>query len=177
MSPYWGAARRLCGVVALAVALAISTTSAGAEGPTDDRLAIDFDATTLNGAPFHGFDLKGRIVLLDVWAVWCRPCIDAFPTLNTLAREFAGRNVEVIGVAVHSGTRDEVAAFLEGYDIDYRMVVAADDVAYHLDVIGFPTYLLVGTDGAIYQRYVGDLESLTDRLARDVQLLESPSAP
>ncbi|MCH8992426.1 MAG: hypothetical protein IIA44_11855 [Acidobacteria bacterium] len=49
---------------------------------------------------------------------------------------------------------------------------------YRLDVIGYPTYLLVGPEGAVYKRYVGALPDLTDRIMRDVMMLQqSPSAP
>ncbi len=169
---------RLLGAVALGVLLVGPTTLSGAEPEADDRLAIDFEATRLDGTPFSGLDLADRVVLLDFWAVWCRPCIEAFPKLNHLARELADRDVEIIGVTVHSGSREEVADFLEGYDVQYTVVVADDELAYRFDVIGFPTYLLVGPDGAIYKRYVGDLPGLTDRITRDVvKLLELPAAP
>ncbi len=165
-------------VVAIGVLIAAATPLSSAGLEPDNRLAIDFEATRLDGTLFNGLDLKGKVVLLDFWAVWCRPCIEAFPKLNDLAQELAGRNVEVIGVTVHSGSREEVADFLEGYDVQYTVVVADDTLVYRFDVIGFPTYLLVGPDGAIYKRYVGDLPGLTDRITRDVvKLLELPAAP
>ena len=71
-----------------------------------------------------------------------------------------------------------MADFLEGDDVQYTVVVADDDLVYRLSVIGYPTYLLVGPDGAIYKRYVGDLSGLTDRIMRDVVMLQQlPSAP
>ena len=171
------APRRLLGVVAFGVLMALPTTLSAAEPAADDRLAIDFEAIRLDGTPLNGLDLKGRVVLLDFWAVWCRPCIEAFPKLNSLASEFAGRNVEIIGVTVHSGSREEVADFLAGHDVQYTVVVADDELPYRFDVIGFPTYLLVGPDGTIHKRYVGEVPELTDRVKRDVaNLLQLPAA-
>ena len=95
-----------------------------------------------------------------------------------LAQELADRDVEIVGIAVHSGSPEDVAAFLEGHDIQYPVVVADEDLVYRLGVIGYPTYLLVGQDGAIYKRYVGELPNLTDRIMRDVVMLQqSRSAP
>ncbi len=168
----------LLSVVALGVLTAIATPLPAAAQAPDDRLAIDFQATRLDGTLFNGSDLEGHVVLLDFWAVWCRPCIEAFPKLNHFARELAEGDVEIIGIAVHSGSPDEVADFLEGHDIQYPVVVAHEDLVYRLDVIGYPTYLLVGPDGAIYKRYVGDLSNLTDRIMRDVVMLQqSASVP
>ncbi len=162
----------LAGLVALVVLTTVATPLSAAAQEGDDRLAIDFQATRLDGTLFNGSDLEGHVVLLDFWAVWCRPCIEAFPKLNHLARELADRDVEIIGIAVHSGSPEEVADFLEGHDIQYRVVVADEDLVYRLDVIGYPTYLLVGPDGAVYKRYVGDLSNLTDRIMRDVVMLQ-----
>ncbi len=57
-------------------------------------------------------------------------------------------------------------------------MIADEDLVYRLGVIGYPTYLLVGPDGAVYKRYVGELPNLTDRIMRDVVMLQqSQSAP
>ena len=165
------APRKLLGVVACSVLMALPTTRAAAEPEANGRLAIDFEATRLDGTLLNGLDLRGRVVLLDFWAVWCRPCIDAFPKLNGLASGLAGRNFKIIGVTVHSGSREEVADFLGGHDVQYTVVVADDELAYRFDVIGFPTYLLVGQDGTIYKRYVGYPPELVDRIRHDVMSL------
>ena len=164
--------------VALVMLLAGATPlSATAQAP-DDRLAIDFQATRLDGTLFNGSTFEGHVVLLDFWAVWCRPCIEAFPKLNHLARELAELDVEIIGIAAHSGSPDEVADFLEGHDIQFPVVVAGEELVYRLGVIGYPTYLLVGPDGTIAKRYVGALPNLTDRIMRDVMMLQQArSAP
>ena len=168
-------------VVALVIVTMVTMVATPLSAPaqeTDDRLAIDFRATKLDGTEFNGSDLAGHVVVLDFWAVWCRPCIEAFPTLNHLAEELADHDVALIGVAVHSGSPEEVADFLEEHDIRYLVVVADEDLVYRLDVIGYPTYLLVGPEGAVYKRYVGALPDLTDRIMRDVMMLQqSPSAP
>ncbi|MCH8992425.1 MAG: TlpA family protein disulfide reductase [Acidobacteria bacterium] len=109
-------------VVALGIVTAVATALSATAQEPDERLAIDFHATRLDGTLFNGATLEGQVVLLDFWAVWCRPCIEAFPTLNHLAEELADHDVALIGVAVHSGSPEEVADFLEEHDIQFPLL-------------------------------------------------------
>ena len=142
-----------------------------ASAPTEP-LAIDFAAIGLDGRPFHGIDLKGRIVLLDFWAVWCPPCLDAFPKLTELARELEGEPFELVGIALYSGDYENVDEFLEAYEAGYLNVVGEEDLAFRYGVIGYPTYLLIDPQGAVFKRYVGALPGLEERVKADVLQLK-----
>ena len=136
---------------------------------------LDFDAVNLDGSLFDASSLKGRTVLLDFWAVWCAPCIAVFPKLNRLEHDFSGQRFSVLGIAVYSGTHDDVSSFLEDYDVDYQVVVAEEDVARRFEVIGYPTYFLISPDGGIYKQYVGVHPELLEELAADLIALTESS--
>ncbi len=137
-----------------------------------EQLAIDFKAVDLEGRPFNGLDLKGKIVLLDFWAVWCTPCIDAIPELNQLTNDLAGDDFQIVSIASYSGTRDEVKRFLEDHPAEYTNVVGDEDLVYRYSVIGYPTYFLIDPRGNIHQKYVGALPGLMERIKSDVERLK-----
>ncbi|MEW4570129.1 TlpA disulfide reductase family protein [Tautonia sp. JC769] len=58
-----------------------------------------------NGDRLAGGDLEGKVVLLDFWAVYCVPCIDAFPELTRWQEEYGGRGLVVVGVTGCFGYR------------------------------------------------------------------------
>ena len=141
--------------------------------PDTARLAIDFDAIDLKKQPFHGRSLKGKIVLLDFWAVWCKPCIAAFPTLEKLNKDFKDKNFEVVGVAVYSGGPEDVSKFLKQHELDYKIVVGDADLALRFGVIGYPSYFLVGPDGKVLKKYVGEAKDLYSEVKREILKLQT----
>src|SRR5712675_1594573 len=52
----------------------------------------------LNGKPTKLSDLKGKVVLLDFWAVWCGPCVATFPHLREWHQEYKDKGLEIVGL-------------------------------------------------------------------------------
>ena len=138
-----------------------------------EKLPIDFEATTLDGTRFDASRLKGHVVLLDFWAVWCPPCIAAMPTLSRLDRELGDRGFDVVGVAVYSGEPEDVAEFLEDKEATYTVVVGDEDLTERFEVIGFPTYFLLDVDGTVFKMYVGEMNNMEEELEKDIETLLS----
>ncbi|MCZ6508887.1 MAG: TlpA disulfide reductase family protein [Acidobacteria bacterium] len=138
--------------------------------------AMDFSATALDGESFAGSELAGKTVLLDFWAVWCAPCITAFPRLNRLQAEFGDRGFTVLGVTAYSGSPTDVRTFLLDHQVDYPIIMADEELVQSFGVIGYPTYFLVRPDGSVYQQYVGEMPDLYEAVASDLELLERARA-
>ncbi len=64
-------------------------------------IAGDF---ALNGKPVKLADLKGKVVLLDFWAVWCGPCRRCFPHLRELNKEYKDKGLEIVGITSYYET-------------------------------------------------------------------------
>ena len=61
---------------------------------------IDFNYTDINGKPCKLSDYLGKVVVLDVWATWCPPCIKEQPALEELEKSFEGKDVVFISVSI-----------------------------------------------------------------------------
>ncbi len=139
-----------------------------------EKLPIDFIGTDLSGNIFEGASLKGKTVLLDFWAVWCGPCIEAFPGLNKMNRELKSENFEVIGMTLYSGTSEDVKVITDEHSPNYKILLLDnDEMLIRYDVIGFPTYYLIDPGGKIYKKYVGQVGNFFDKVKSDVDYLNS----
>jgi thiol-disulfide isomerase/thioredoxin len=68
--------------------------------PAPDFPMPDF---AINGKPATLADLKGKVVLLDFWAVWCDPCIKTFPHLRELDERYRDKGLQIVGLTEYSG--------------------------------------------------------------------------
>ena len=83
----------------------------------------DFDIECLNGTTFSLSAHRGRVVIINLWATWCAPCVSELPHFDRLQRERAD---DVAVLAVHSDfITDDVAEFLSHYDYDLPFAVDA----------------------------------------------------
>lgn len=61
-------------------------------------------------------DLKGEVVLIDVWASWCGDCLKAIPTINALKKEY-GNQITVLYLSMDK-TQDDWKKAIEKYELD-----------------------------------------------------------
>jgi thiol-disulfide isomerase/thioredoxin len=98
-------------------------------------------------------DFEGQYLLLDFWATWCSPCLDAFPTLRK-AHEAHGETLTILSISVDR-ERSTVTDFLSAHDLPGQHAYAGggltgeSEIAHQFQIGGLPTYVLVGPDGTI----------------------------
>ena len=108
--------------------------------------------------------LRGKVVLLDFWATWCVPCIEAFPSLIEWQQTYKNEGLEILGVTKYYGTAegfnvdkasevDYLERFRRSERLPYDFVVS-DGIANHKNygVSGIPTVALIDRKGIV--RYV-----------------------
>ena len=114
--------------------------------------------------------LHGKVVLLNFWATWCKPCEDEMPAMERLYRALAGSDFELVAVSVDE---DEaiVNAFVDRLGLSFPVLMdRSKEVASAYQAFRFPESLLVGRDGVVLERYVGpkdwDANAYVDRIRR-----------
>jgi thiol-disulfide isomerase/thioredoxin len=120
--------------------------------------ALEAPLETLEGKPFKLSDLKGKVLVIDLWATWCGPCRSSIPELVNLQKEFGAKGLEVVGLDIDpdSDTPEDVKAFAKDFEINYKLAFADRELALALMRGGnIPQSIIVNRDGQIIEHMVG----------------------
>jgi thiol-disulfide isomerase/thioredoxin len=119
---------------------------------------------------------RGRIVVLNLWATWCTPCIAEMPTLDQLQQQLEPLGVVVVALSIDRGGPKAVREFFDEHGIEHLGVYVDPSMRAQSDfnVIGLPTTILIDREGRDRGRIVGPAE-WDDAKAADLVL--SASAP
>jgi thiol-disulfide isomerase/thioredoxin len=76
-----------------------------AEAVAGRKVAVDFALERPDGATLMLSDLRGKVVLIDFWATWCRPCVRAMPEVLALEKDYQDRDFQIVGVSLDSNRK------------------------------------------------------------------------
>ena len=120
---------------------------------TPGTMASDFIATQVDGDTIRLSDYKGKFVLLDFWASWCKPCRAGNPELKKLYLKYHFNGIEFIGLANDNKLENkwQDAIVKDGIGIWNQVLMEDIGSLYHIQ--GLPTKILIDPDGKIIGRY------------------------
>jgi thiol-disulfide isomerase/thioredoxin len=124
------------------------------KGPLD---LPDFTFMGPDGTEKTQADLKGRVVLLNIWATWCVPCREEMPQLNALQGELGGPDFEVAAINIDKGGPEKALKFLEETKATNLAPYTdpSGKLFSELKAVGMPTTLLLNPEGKEIGRLVG----------------------
>lgn len=119
-----------------------------------------FALSDLSGQPTPISRWSGKSLVINFWATWCAPCRREIPLLQTLATDWAARDVTVLGIAVDY--RDKVRDFARELKIDYPLLIGEQDALdvaaqFGMDSPAFPFTVFTDQRGEVVALFVGEL--------------------
>jgi len=109
---------------------------------------------TISGEKIETKDLKGKVIVLNLWYTTCHPCIAELPALNKLVIEYKNKNVVFLGLS--TDTKEMLDRdFFPNYKFDFKIIPGAGDIVEKIGHTGFPTTYIIDTKGNVIEAWVG----------------------
>ncbi|VAW87037.1 hypothetical protein MNBD_GAMMA16-603 [hydrothermal vent metagenome] len=137
----------------------------------------DIGVTTLAGKPVSLSSLRGRVVLLNVWATWCPPCRRELPSLEKLEQILKEQPFSVVGLSIDDDV-DLVQEYLSDQGVTYANYVdlSGKEANEKLGIVAYPHTFLIGKKGRLVARYAGErvwhMRSMVNELREEINRVD-----
>ena len=119
------------------------------------KVVPDFSATYLDGKPISLQDYRGKVVLLDFWAVWCGPCIGEMPNVKRVYNTYKDQGFDIIGVSLDTD-ETRLRNYLKENNIPWRQIFSGQKwkspLAQKYHIHSIPAPWLIARDGTLISR-------------------------
>jgi len=155
------------------LSLALAGPFLGSSARRAEARSYRFALRTLSGGLLTSEQLRGRRVFMDVWAIWCAPCLASLPKIQALSREFSSRP-EAAVVSVYAGKNygryRGVADYMRENQYNFEVALDPDNLFTKQlgtvpQVISLPKYILFDEEGRIFRRFL----NLDDRSIAEIR--------
>ncbi len=113
----------------------------------------------LDGNTFKLEDKKGKVVLVDLWATWCGPCVAAMPELIELQDKYKDKNFEIVGLVTDDESPASIKTFAQAKKLNYQLGYADVNLMSEFIKItrlqGIPQSILINREGKLVGIFPG----------------------
>lgn len=136
---------------------AVGAPLSSSPGPREGFLAPDFTLDALDGTKVTLSELRGKIVVVNLWATWCFPCRAETPALERSYEQYRDSGVVVLGVNLtNQDSVSDAKSFVQEFKLTYPILLDRDgNVAYLYQLRGIPTTFFINRHGVIRTAVVG----------------------
>jgi len=146
-------------ILALVMALAGCNSEESSKSSSTAKLAVQ--PVAVNSIAQSLEQMKGKVVVLDLWATWCGPCRMEIPSFIKLQEKYKAQGLEIVGVSLdpitRGGNAEAVGKFAQDNNINYTIWMVTNPAALGNFPTGqgIPTTYVIGRDGRTVKTYVG----------------------
>ena len=159
--PPGGRSRLLILAVGTAILIAVFTLvwlqSAKYEPLAVGKPAPDFSLSDLNEKPYRLSDFRGKVVFLNFWATWCKPCREEMPSMEILNKNFEKDGLVILAVSIDRvTTTKDIPPFVKGLNLTFPVLIDSwgrTDKPYKR--MGVPETFIIDKEGIIQEIVIG----------------------
>ena len=136
---------------------AVGAPLSSSPSPREGFLAPDFTLDTLDGKKVTLSELRGKIVIINLWATWCPPCRAEMPALENAYEQYKDSGVIILGLNVtNQDSERDIPPFVKEFGLTFPILLDRDgSVSALYQLRGLPTTYFVNREGIIRTVVVG----------------------
>jgi peroxiredoxin len=132
-----------------------------------DIPAPDFKFPGLDGKMVSLSDYKGKVVLVNIWATWCPPCVAEMPSMEKLYRKFKGENFEILAVSIDETGLKAVAPFMKKTRLTFPALIDSKGAIKPVyRITGIPESFIIDKQGILIKKIVGPVDWASPKVFR-----------
>ncbi|OGP17557.1 MAG: hypothetical protein A2V21_302005 [Deltaproteobacteria bacterium GWC2_55_46] len=117
---------------------------------------IDFELPDLSGKMHKLSDYKGKVIFLNFWATWCKPCEDEMPSMQVLYENLKTFPFEIVAVSVDKDGPETVAEFAKRYGLTFTILHDRNGkIKERYKTTGVPETFIIDQNGVIAEKIWG----------------------
>jgi len=121
-----------------------------------DVPAPNFTLPGLDGQMVSLADYRGNVVLLNIWATWCPPCVDEMPSMEKLYQTLKAEGFEILAVSMDVSGAQTVRPFMEKHKLNFPALTDTEGAIKSLyQTTGVPESFIIDKDGVIVEKVIG----------------------
>lgn len=133
---------------------------------SDRGKPVEFAGTTLDGDKLSITDYRGKVVVVNVWGAWCADCRAEAPDLVAVAKAYADKPVQFVGIDIRDSSADTARAFERTFGTPYPSIYdqGGESLLALRGIIpptSTPSTLVLDTKGRVAARILGPVPSQT----------------
>jgi len=137
------------------------------------KTAPDFELQDASGNTWKLSSLKGKVVFINFWATWCKPCRDEMPSMEALNKAMAGQPFQMLAI-VFNDDLDMANSFARRLGASFPVLAnPGPELTEAYMITGVPETFLIDADGILRHKFIGPYEWDTPEMRNLVQELFS----
>jgi cytochrome c biogenesis protein CcmG/thiol:disulfide interchange protein DsbE len=118
--------------------------------------APNFTFPGLDGKMVSLADYRRQVVLVNIWATWCPPCVDEMPSMEKLYQELKDENFAILAVSIDTVETKAVAPFMKKNNLSFPALMDPDGTIKTLyQITGVPESFIINQQGILVEKIVG----------------------
>ena len=118
--------------------------------------APDFTFPGLDGKMVSLSDYTGKVVLVNIWATWCPPCVEEMPSMEKLYQKLKDKDFEILAVSVDSLGAKAVAPFMKKHNLTFPALIDSAGTSRTIyRTTGIPESFIIDKKGILIEKIIG----------------------